>query len=142
MAWSACARALRRPQRGRIRGAAMQRRKTFKRHQRLRLRRDFQQVFGQRCAVSNRYVVLYVARNELAWARLGIQVSRRVGGAVMRNRVRRLLREAFRLKRHELPDGIDIVCVARPVAALRLRDYLDSLPRLVRAAAAKLARAR
>lgn len=49
--------------------------------------------------------------------RLGITVSRKVGVAVVRNRVKRLLREAFRLHQHELPSGLDLVAIARSEAA-------------------------
>jgi ribonuclease P protein component len=49
--------------------------------------------------------------------RLGVITSSRVGGAVVRNRARRLLREVFRLHQHQLPAGLDLVLVARPSAA-------------------------
>lgn len=49
--------------------------------------------------------------------RLGVTVSRKVGVAVVRNRVKRLLREAFRLHQHELPSGLDLVAIARSEAA-------------------------
>ena len=49
--------------------------------------------------------------------RLGLSVSRKVGDAVVRNRVKRRLREAFRLNLHHLRQGVDLVLVARPSAA-------------------------
>jgi ribonuclease P protein component len=62
-------------------------------------------------------LVLYVAPNELGRTRVGITVSGRVGKAVVRNRVRRRLREALRARYAELPDASDIVLAARPGSA-------------------------
>jgi ribonuclease P protein component len=50
-------------------------------------------------------------------SRLGVTVSRKVGGAVVRNRVKRLVREAFRTHKHELPPGLLLVLVAKADAA-------------------------
>lgn len=69
------------------------------------------------------WVVIYGRPNGLNHPRLGLSVSRRVGGAVTRNRLKRLLREAFRLRQRELAVGIDLVVVARPHALRPLADY-------------------
>ena len=73
---------------------------------------DFERVFAARCSMVAPWIVMYGAGNELDQPRLGLVVSRRIGGAVQRNRWKRLLREAFRLTQEELP-AIDLVCVAR-----------------------------
>ena len=65
----------------------------------------------------NRLLVLYVAPNGLGRARVGITVSSRVGNAVVRNRVRRRLREALRARLDRLASGQDFVLVARPASA-------------------------
>jgi ribonuclease P protein component len=66
---------------------------------------------------ADRLLVLYVAPNELQRTRVGITVSRRVGTAVVRNRVRRRLREALRARLSRLPAGSDVVVAARPARA-------------------------
>lgn len=56
--------------------------------------------------------------------RIGITASRKVGGAVVRNRVKRGVREWFRRNRHELPEDVDVVVIARPPAAALSRPEL------------------
>ena len=68
--------------------------------------------------------------NDLPHPRWGLSVSRKVGGAVVRNRWKRLLREAFRLAREQLPVGVDLVVIPRPNAEPTLAGLLESLPRL------------
>jgi ribonuclease P protein component len=78
---------------------------------------DFERVYRQGRSHGNRYLVLYVfPRSGEGEARLGVSVSRKVGGAVERNQVKRLLREAFAASEATLPDGVDVVVVARPDA--------------------------
>jgi ribonuclease P protein component len=67
-----------------------------------------------------------------AASRLGVVTSKKVGGAVARNRARRLLRESFRLHQHDLPQPADFVLVARPSIAGKAfaeveRDFLRAL---------------
>jgi ribonuclease P protein component len=82
---------------------------------------EFERVYREGRSKSNRYLVLYAfpraAESPDAAAvgpRLGLSVSRRVGGAVDRTRVKRVLREAFWTEAERLPDGSDYVVVARP----------------------------
>jgi ribonuclease P protein component len=89
-----------------------------KREQRLRSAADFQRVRDQSPRLwPHRLLVLHVAPNDLDHARVGITVSGRVGKAVVRNRVRRRLREALRARFGALAAGFDILVVARPPSA-------------------------
>ena len=81
---------------------------------------EFERVYRQGRSKANRFLVLYAfTRSEddpAAGPRLGLSVSRKVGGAVDRTRVKRCLREAFWAEAERLPDGSDYVVVARPDA--------------------------
>jgi ribonuclease P protein component len=88
---------------------------------------EFERVYRQGRSQGNRFLVLYAFPRESApeddGPRLGLSVSRRVGGAVERSRVKRVLREAFWAEAPRLPGGADYVVVARPEArALAERD--------------------
>jgi ribonuclease P protein component len=87
------------------------------RRQRLSRSAEFDRVYREGRSHANRYLVVYSFPREGdddAEARLGVSVGRKVGGAVERNRVKRLLRDAFWAVADELPDGHDFVVVARP----------------------------
>lgn len=90
----------------------------MKREQRLRSAADFSRV-RQRAprGWTHPLLVLYAMPNDLGRTRVGITVSRRVGKAVVRNRVRRRIREAGRLLLPRVAAGYDLVFVARPASA-------------------------
>jgi ribonuclease P protein component len=99
---------------------------------RLSGKRAFSAVFDQRVRRSAGPLTIYVRPNELAWSRLGISISRRAGPAVRRNRLKRLLREAFRLSRPDLPKGYDWVVVVRGHEPMGREAYGEALRKLMR----------
>lgn len=107
--------------------------------QRLRSGADFERVYAQRQRAGDEHLLIFGAANELGWTRFGVSVSRRShGNAVKRSRIKRLLREAFRLSQHELPAGLDLVLIPRPQTSAGLDEYRQSLERNVRRLADRL----
>jgi ribonuclease P protein component len=110
----------------------------FQRHEHLRRTEEFQRVYDRRRSASDRWLIVYGCENGLPHLRLGLSVSRKVGPAVARNRLRRLYREAFRLTRHEMPVGLDLVLIPRSGDPPSLDELKLSLPKLARVVAQKL----
>jgi ribonuclease P protein component len=94
---------------------------------RVRKRAEFDRIQKGGARVSTRSFLLVVAgRSDRGPARLGITASRKIGGAVVRNRAKRLVREAFRALGELFPPGIDLVVIVRkPPGAMKAADVAN-----------------
>ena len=110
---------------------------TFPRSHRLSGRLAFANVFEAKCRHGLGPLLVYAKKNDLPHSRLGLTVSRKVGNAGMRNRIKRLLREAYRLDQHELPSGLDLVVVVKPHRPMALAAYRDMLGKAAKKLQAK-----
>ncbi len=116
---------------------------TYRTRHRLSNDRDFQAVYDFKIRKAHGPLLVFIKPNSLPEHRLGLSVGRRVGNAVARGRVKRLLREAFRHERHALPipdegahdtephAAYDIIVVARPHTPMPLSAYRATLAELV-----------
>lgn len=105
---------------------------SFSREERLKRQRDFALVFSEGKAVSDRCLVVHACPNGLPHSRLGLAVGKKHGNAVARNRLKRLLREAYRTRKPELPPGYDLVVVPREGCPDDVRVLSDSLAGLLK----------
>ena len=84
---------------------------------------EFKKVYECGKSYANKYLVMYIHKNDMNKNRLGISVSKKVGNSVVRHRIARLLRESFRLNDEKFHSGWDIVVVARVSA--KGKDYRE-----------------
>ena len=79
----------------------------------LKKNRDFQLVYRNGTSFANRYLVMYVRKNQLNINRIGISVSKKVGNSVVRHHLTRLIRESYRLNEEKFSCGYDLVVIVR-----------------------------
>ena len=84
---------------------------------------EFRMVYQSGKSYANKYLVMYVKKNESETGRLGISVSKKVGNSVVRHRIARLIRESYRLNKSKFHSGWDMVVVARQSA--KGRNYFE-----------------
>jgi ribonuclease P protein component len=89
----------------------------FPKLSRLRKSWEYQHVWKMGCKLHTPHFILLLANNSLNVSRLGLTVSRKVGNAVVRNRVKRQLREFFRLSKKRFSTAVDVSIVAKSGAA-------------------------
>ena len=92
----------------------------------LKKNRDFQKVYRSGKSYANKYLVMYVLKNDLSFNRVGISVSKKVGNSVVRHRMTRLVRESYRLHENMFNSGLDMVIVIRKDAALMTYEKIES----------------
>ncbi len=92
---------------------------TMNKEKRLKKRREFVRVYSSGKSLANNAAVIYWLENRGPVTRVGFSANKRLGKAVLRNRIKRQFREAFRLNAHKVRGGMDIVFVARR-SAVRL----------------------
>ncbi|PBH43664.1 ribonuclease P protein component [Clostridioides difficile] len=106
----------------------------FNRTKGLKKDSDFRKVYKHGKSFANKYLVIYILKNKSDYSRVGISVSKKVGKAITRNRVRRLIKEAYRLNIDEkIKPGYDIVFIARVSSkAATFKDIDKSIKNLVK----------
>ena len=85
--------------------------KRFLAVERIRRRREYLAIYESGTRLSGRYMTMFLAGNSVGWPRLGIAATRKLGGAVVRNRAKRLVREVFR--QNKPPEAVDLVIIPR-----------------------------
>ena len=90
----------------------------------LKSNRDFKNVYNRKKSFANKYLIMYIKENGTDTLRLGVSVSKKVGNSIVRHRLARLIREAFRLSTDCIPDGYDYVVVAR--ASLKDKGFFET----------------
>lgn len=111
----------------------------FPKSVRVRSKLDFAKIYDRGMRLSDSQLLVTAFRNDLGRSRLGLSVSKRCGNAVQRNRLKRLLREAFRSLRAGLPSGLDLIAQPRASTETKLASVKRSLQSLAKRLDRKLA---
>lgn len=99
---------------------------------RLRSERDFERIYALKQRAGDNHLLVFAAVNPLGSTRIGLSVSRKHGNSVVRHRIRRLIREAYRLSQHDVPEGLDLILIPRENSGAGLLEYQASLVALTR----------
>jgi ribonuclease P protein component len=112
----------------------------FRPEHRVRKQADFDRVYAVRQFAADGVLIVNAAENGMPHSRLGLSIGKVVGNAVVRNRWKRLIREAFRLSRGELPAGFDFVVRPQKAAVAEFEPIRKSLTALTTKIAKRLAK--
>ena len=97
----------------------------------LRSGRDFQRVYAKKIRAGDEHLLIFADKSPTQKTRFGLSVSKKHGNAVIRARIKRLLREAYRLNQHDLPEGLDLIFIPRFHSNAGLMEYQNSLKQLI-----------
>lgn len=108
----------------------------MKKTYRIKKEKEFQKVINARASYANRNIVLFIlSKPQQAHFRVGISVGKKIGNAVMRNRVKRQLREAVFHMQDQFPSDLDFVLIARPnIVTLTTKEVEQNLRHVCRLA--------
>ncbi|HHT9106759.1 MAG TPA: ribonuclease P protein component [Candidatus Wujingus californicus] len=95
----------------------------FTKTEHLTKKKEFEKVFNEGKEFKSNRIIFYVAANNFQHSRLGLVVSKKMGNAVRRNRIKRLFREAYRLNKHLLTAHVDIVAIPKYIFSPELKLY-------------------
>jgi ribonuclease P protein component len=110
----------------------------FPHSRRLRSERDFERIYALKQRAGDSHLLVFAAANRMGTTRIGLSVSRRHGNSVARHRIRRLLKEAYRLSQHDVPEGLDLILIPRENSGAGLAEYQASLVSLTKRLARRL----
>lgn len=82
----------------------------------LKKNKEFQTVYKSGSSCANKYLIMYIYENQMQKNRIGISVSKKVGNSVVRHRIKRLIRESYRLNEQKFKTGYDVIIIARGMA--------------------------
>jgi len=95
---------------------------TLSKRKRLRSQKQFRAVLSSKIRARDNLLVLYIAENHCGYPRIGVSVGKKSGNAVVRNRIKRLLREAFRTSQDKIPEHFDYILMISSSASANFHD--------------------
>ncbi len=109
-----------------------ERRYRFTPEQRLHTPPEYQAVYDGKQRAGDDHLLMFAARRAIPVTRIGLSIGKKQGNSVRRHHLKRLLREAFRLAQHDLPQGLDLVLIPRVGTTAGAAEFQESLVRLAR----------
>jgi len=97
---------------------------------RLRSGRDFERIYALRQRFSTPHLLVFYAKNDGDHTRIGLSVSKRNGNSPVRHHIRRLIKEAYRLEQHTVPEGYDLICIPKQDGALSIQSLRTAFTKL------------